>query len=134
MNAFDGLLKSVRLALRLPQGGDMRGRAFWYLVAGIVGCGLLASIASVAEDWEEFLLLTYVALACLAGVSAFLFAWGLAIMEKGVVVGGIIGLIPAFVFACLSCAAWPLELIFLLVARKKGWLQAAWARYLSRAI
>ena len=134
MNVFDGLLKSVRLAWHSPQGGDMRNRPFWYLVAAVVGCGLLASIASVVEDWEEFLVVTYVALGSIAGVTAFLLAWGLAIMEKGVVVGGTIGLIPALVLGCLSSVAWPLELIVLLVAREKGWLGAAWARYRSRAI
>lgn len=134
MNAFDGLLKSVRLAWPGPQGGDRSGRAFWYLVAVLAGGGLLASIASVADDLEGFFLLTYLALAFIAGISAFLLAWGLAIMEKGFVVGGTIGLIPALVFGCVSCAVWPLELAVLIVALKKGWLQAAWARYRSRAV
>ncbi len=134
MNAFDGLLKSVRLAWPGPQGGERGGRTFWYLVAAIVGCGLLGSIASVADDLEGFFLLTYLALGLIAGISAFLFAWALAIMEKGVVVGGTIGLIPALVFGCVSCAAWPLELAVLVVALKKGWLEAAWDRYRSRAI
>lgn len=65
----------------------------------------------MSPDWSELIGFAYLAAAGVIGVSSFLAIWVAAISQSGIVWGGTVGLVPAWVGGMIVGLGWPIALI-----------------------
>ena len=99
------------------------GNAARWLVIIAIGCAILAAILNsvMSLDWYvvgTILWVAYLAVSVLLGLGICLAVWVFAILEKGIVLGGTVGLIPAWAAGLASALLWPILAIIFLFARR----------------
>jgi small-conductance mechanosensitive channel len=117
----------------------------WFCVAAIVALVVFVLGNEVRKaygieiDWETvrtFALVAYFIVSCLLAILTFIFVWVLAIFEKGIVWGVLLGSATGFIAAIVVLLVWPIIAIVVVVLCRQDWfwefLTSYWSMRLAQ--